>query len=149
MRIRCNYCVKLHDMESFFFCHFQTVKYQFFSDMFAPDIAAYRITCITDMSTSSYIIRVQNIKSDHFTCLRIFCNSGIGLFFKKSITHFCGKILFLRKSHSVIYNLVPDFTCCCCILRTIFSYFYLHVKLPPVTKTYALYLYTTLKLPRQ
>ena len=48
---------------------FQTVFYQHFAHMFAPELRRNGVTCIADMTASAYIVRVQYIQSGDFTGL--------------------------------------------------------------------------------
>ena len=55
-----NNCVKLQNTKLFFFCHFQTVKNQLFTDIQPADIFPDSIAGITDVTTSSNIIWMQD-----------------------------------------------------------------------------------------
>ncbi len=78
-----NNCIKLQNAELVFFCFLQTIKNQFFTDMQSTDIFTDSIAGITDVPTSSNIIRMKDIKSKNFVSVRIFCNTGISLFLEK------------------------------------------------------------------
>ena len=53
--------IKLQDTKTMLFSPGQTVGYQLFSNVKSPALRCYCIAGITDMSASSYIIRVQNV----------------------------------------------------------------------------------------
>ena len=61
MHIRRYNRIKLQDTESMLLPLFQTIKNQFFSDVKSSFLGTNRITRITDMSASSYIIWMQNV----------------------------------------------------------------------------------------
>ena len=126
MGVRRNYCIKLHYPEAFFLSHSEAVQHQFFPNMFTPDISSYCITGITYMTTSANIIRMKNVKSNHFSVILINCKPCISLLFEKSISTFFCQIFFLRKCHPVIHYLIPDFTCSLSIFCCVFSDFYVH-----------------------
>lgn len=72
--------IKLQDTKTMLFSPGQTVGYQLFSNVKSSGISAYRIAGVTDMTASSDIIRMKNVKSVNFSAFRIYCCSCIGLF---------------------------------------------------------------------
>ena len=70
--------IKLQDTKTMLFSPGQTVGYQLFSNVKSSGISAYRIAGVTDMTASSDIIRMKNVKSVNFSAFRIYCCSCIG-----------------------------------------------------------------------
>ena len=99
--------IKLQDTKTMLFSPGQTVGYQLFFNVKSSGISAYRIAGVTDMTASSDIIRMKNVKSVNFSAFRIYCCSCIGLLCKKSFSCLFVKAFFLWKSHTVFYNLIP------------------------------------------
>lgn len=99
--------IKLQDTKTMLFSPGQTVGYQLFSNVKSSGISAYRIAGVTDMTASSDIIRMKDVKSVNFSAFRIYCCSCLGLFCKKSFSCLFVKAFFLWKSHTVFYNLIP------------------------------------------
>lgn len=77
--------IKLQDTKTMLFSPGQTVGYQLFSNVKSSGISAYRIAGVTDMTASSDIIRMKNVKSVNVSAFRIYCYSCIGLFCKKKL----------------------------------------------------------------
>lgn len=75
--------IELHDGKAIVPCLFQTVRYQFFSDMKPSCFSIYSITGVGNMATSSNIIGVKNVHSQYSISFSIDCNAGISLFMKK------------------------------------------------------------------
>ena len=68
--------IKLQDTKTMLFSPGQTVGYQLFSNVKSSGISAYRIAGVTDMTASSDIIRMKNVKSVNFSAFRIYCCSS-------------------------------------------------------------------------
>ena len=79
MGIICNHCIELHNPKAFHFRLCKAVKNQFLTNVFTTDFSSYSIAGITDMSASSYIVRVQDIETDNFIVINVYCDSCIGL----------------------------------------------------------------------
>ena len=88
MSVICNDCVELHDSEAFFLCFCEAVKNQFFPDMFATDVSSYCVAGVADVAASSYVVRMQDVETDNFIVVGVYCNSGICLFFEKCVACF-------------------------------------------------------------
>ena len=104
----------------------QTVGYQFFSDMKSSGISAYRIAGIADMSTSSDIIRMKDVKAVNFSALLIHCSRCIGLLRKECLSGFLIQIFFLWKSHAIFHHFIPDPDQIRKIFFLVFSYCNIH-----------------------
>ena len=118
--------IKLQDTKTMLFSPDQAIGYQLFANMKSSGISAYRIAGVTDMTASSDIIRMKDVKSVNFSAFCIYCCSCIGLFCKKSFSCLFVKAFFLGKSHTVFYNLIPDPDQIRKIFFFVFSYCNIH-----------------------
>lgn len=89
MNITCHDRIKLQNSKAVLFSLHQAVRHQFFSDMKTPGISAYCIAGVADMSASSYIIGMKNIKAINLSAFLIYSRSCICLLRKKISS--CGK----------------------------------------------------------
>ena len=74
MGVICNHCIELHNTKAFFFCLCKAVKNQFLANVFTTDCSSYCIAGIADVAASSYVIRVQDVESDNFIIIGVYCN---------------------------------------------------------------------------
>ena len=102
-------CIKLHNLETKFFSLYQTICYQLFANMKVTAILPYTITCISNVSTSAYIIRMKNIHSHNFIGFFINCHTTIGLTVEKFFTGIIIQSFFLWKCNTVNYYIIPNF----------------------------------------
>ena len=109
MYIRRNNCIKLQNRKAVFAPLFNTIQYQFFSNMQSSSMRTHRVTRITDMAASSDIVRVQDIKSVNIPCVGICCDARIGLLRKKDCAAFKRQEFILRKGISLLNDFIPDF----------------------------------------
>ena len=135
MGVICNHCIELHNTKAIFLRLCKAVKNQFLADVFTPDFSSYCIAGITDMAASSYIVRMQDIETDNFIVVSVYCNSCISLFFEKSISCFFCQVLFLRKCYTVLYYLIPYCNGCCYVFCLIFSDYNIY-SCPPFSISY-------------
>ena len=75
--------VELHDTEVMGSALFQAVADEFFTDMKSTAVTADSVAGVADMSASSYIIRMENVQTIDFICVRICSNGCISLFGEK------------------------------------------------------------------
>ena len=126
MGVICNHCIELHNTKAFFLCLCKAVKNQFLANVFTTEISSYCIAGITDMSASSYIVRVQDIETDNFIVVSVYCDSCIGLLFEKSISCFFCQVFFLWECYTILYHLIPYCNSCCYVFCLIFSDYNTH-----------------------
>ena len=77
MRIALYYGVKLQDFIAELCALLHAVKNELFADMKAADLGIYSIACIADVAASSYVVRVEDVKTDDLSV--IVSNSCIAL----------------------------------------------------------------------
>ena len=108
VNICCDHSIELEDAEAQKRSLFQAICYEFFSDVFTPDIAFDCVAGICNMPAPANIVRMKDINADHLTCHRVFRHTGIALRFEKVIRLFFGKSLHLRTSISFFDHMIPD-----------------------------------------
>ena len=74
--IACDHRIELQDAIPHFLCLFHAVANEFLSDSLAAMGTLHRITCVTDVSASPYIIRMQNVHPNNFPAPDFPCNAG-------------------------------------------------------------------------
>ena len=75
---------------------------------------------------SGYIVRVQDIETDNFIVVSVYCDSCIGLLFEKSISCFFCQVFFLWECYTILYHLIPYCNSCCYVFCLIFSDYNTH-----------------------
>ena len=106
MNIVFYYGIELHQLESMFFCLIQTVGNQPFANVFSPVARINGRACICNMTATTNIVRVKNVKSNN--CSVVVRDGTVCLCSKKYLSTFFIKKIQLWKSNTFLNNLVPN-----------------------------------------
>mgnify|MGYP001004039473 CR=1 FL=1 len=69
---------------------------------------------------------VQDIETDNFIVVSVYCDPCISLFFEKSISCFFCQVFFLWECYTILYHLIPYCNSCCYVFCLIFSDYNIH-----------------------
>ena len=118
--------IKLKYAKTVLFSLYQAVRYQLSSNMKASGIPAYRIAGIADVTASSDVIWMKDVKAVNVFALLIHGCRCISLLRKKSFSGFFIQTFFLWKSHTIFHHFIPDPDQIRKIFFFIFSYCNIH-----------------------
>lgn len=107
MAVGCYDSIELKDAKTKFCTDFQGVFHQLLSYMQSTHTFFNSIAGITNMSTSSYIVGVKDIKANNCIRLTIYGNTSIRLTGKEFVSIRRRQFFILRKCNTFTYYIIP------------------------------------------